>query len=152
MHTQAYVHSTNVQQQPQQAAQPMMVGAIMEQRVVGKRLKPEGWCCVFALAILFWPLMCVPCCLPGCQEDVVETVYVMPVRPRLRCVRKRGVARSQAVLALFPLVSLRAGADGGAAGRRDAATAADVSTHTGLQRRARKTEWLLRKCSLHLSQ
>jgi hypothetical protein len=51
-------------------------GVLVEQRVVGKRLRPEGWLAVCLLGIFFWPLMCVPCCLPQCQEDVVETVYI----------------------------------------------------------------------------
>ena len=49
---------------------------VVEQRVVGKKLKPEGWLAVCVLAFVFWPLMCVPCCIPACQEDVVETVYI----------------------------------------------------------------------------
>ena len=59
---------------------------VVEQRVVGKKLKPEGWLAVCVLAFVFWPLMCVPCCIPACQEDVVETVYIaVSARCRKRC-------------------------------------------------------------------
>ena len=59
---------------------------VVEQRVVGKKLKPEGWLAVCVLAFVFWPLMCVPCCIPACQEDVVETVYIaVRTRCRKRC-------------------------------------------------------------------
>jgi hypothetical protein len=80
---QPYAQQPYVQQpyaQQQYVPQPQMVGAVMQQRVVGQRLKPEAWCCVFALALVFWPAMCIPCCIPSCKEDVVETFYVMPVR------------------------------------------------------------------------
>ena len=66
-------------------APPVLHHVVVEQRVVGKKLKPEGWLAVCVLAFVFWPLMCVPCCLPACQEDVVETVYIAV---RVACVRQ----------------------------------------------------------------
>ena len=51
---------------------------LVERRLVGKRLKPEGWACACVLLFLFWPLACVPCCLDDCKEEIWEDVYVTP--------------------------------------------------------------------------
>jgi hypothetical protein len=40
---------------------------MVQRRLVGKRLKPEGWACACVLLFLFWPLTCVPCCLDDCK-------------------------------------------------------------------------------------
>jgi hypothetical protein len=40
---------------------------MVQRRLVGKRLKPEGWACACLLLFLFWPLTCVPCCLDDCK-------------------------------------------------------------------------------------
>ena len=87
---------------------PQLVGPVLvEQRVVGKRLKPEGWLAVCLLGIVFWPLMCVPCCLPQCQEDVVETVYVsvralLPAAVKATCCRCQLPSEPLVAAALTP--------------------------------------------------
>ena len=59
-----------------------MVLPVLQRRVVGKRMKPEGWCCVVALLFVFWPCACIPCFLDQCQEDVVVEEYIMVRRAR----------------------------------------------------------------------
>ena len=70
-----------------------MVLPVLQRRVVGKRMKPEGWCCVVALLFIFWPCACIPCFLDQCQEDVVVEEYIMVRRAHARARVPCGDAR-----------------------------------------------------------
>lgn len=39
------------------------------------RMNGIGWLSVIGLSILFWPTMCVPCCLGGCYDGFQIPVY-----------------------------------------------------------------------------
>ena len=42
-----------------------------------------GWCGVFTLGILFWPAMCVPCCM-GCSYPIQQrALYGHPTQTRV---------------------------------------------------------------------
>lgn len=60
----------------------MVVGYYVYEKPRGclTRPKPEslsflGWASVVCLGFLFWPLMCVPCCLSACYEGYQVPVY-----------------------------------------------------------------------------
>ena len=97
------------------AAQPVMVPTV--QRVkVGTRLKPEAWIAIICLFLFFWPLSWIPCCIPGCKEDVYQETFVM------QPVRRRCVAR---------VLPLARSAGARARGRETSACAAARRAHAG---------------------
>lgn len=45
---------------------------------MGRRLKCEAWVFIVIAIIFFWPAAFIPCCIPGCYDDVYEDVIMMP--------------------------------------------------------------------------
>jgi hypothetical protein len=43
------------------------------------KMNTRGWLGVVALAVLFWPISCVPCCLSCSYTDIQIPVYEKPV-------------------------------------------------------------------------
>ena len=55
---------------------------VVERKLVGTRLRSDGWCCVIVLLIVFWPLAWLPCFFM--REDVyadVQTTFVPGMNP-----------------------------------------------------------------------
>lgn len=61
-------------------ADRVLASAVIHCRRFFHSCDTQGKCWVGVLCLLAWPLMCVPCCMDSCHEDITEDSYVMPVR------------------------------------------------------------------------